>query len=263
MPATLADVFVYPVKSLDPHAVETATVGAGGSLALDRRYAVFDEADDYVNGKATAAVHRLRSSFDPDVPALELRVEGSEETHRFNLDAERGDLNAFLSDYFGEGVFVSRDGGLGYPDDTHASGPTIVSTGTLAEVGSWFDVSAAEMRLRLRPNLVVDAEPFWEDRLYADRDSVVRFEVGEAAFEGVNPCQRCVVPSRDPHTGAETEGFRERFVEKRRETRPEWANDDWFDHDFRLMVNTHTPESTVGADLSVGDEVRIGETVER
>jgi len=126
-------------------------------------------------------------------------------------------------------------------------------------VAGWFDgIDAAEMERRLRPNLVVSGvEPFWEDRLYADRDTSVAFRVGDCEFLGANPCQRCVVPTRDPATGEKTPGFRERFVERRRETLPDWAGEAWFDHYFRLMVNTFVPERTVGGRLRVGDAVQI------
>lgn len=153
---------------------------------------------------------------------------------------------------------LRRDGVGGFPDDATASGPTVVARATLAAVAGWFDgVDAAEMERRLRPNLVVSGvEPFWEDRLYADRESVVAFRVGAAEFLGSNLCRHSVVPTRDPETGEVTPGFRERFGERRRETLPEWPDDDWFDGHLRLMVDTSIPERTVGAELRVGDEWR-------
>jgi len=95
-----------------------------------------------------------------------------------------------------------RTGGL--PDDRAAPGPTVVSRATLETVASWFDeiADATEMRRRLRPNLVLDDCPaFWEDRLFADHGEAVRVSIGATELFGVNPCQRCVVPSRDPDTG--------------------------------------------------------------
>jgi uncharacterized protein YcbX len=270
---TLERLSVYPVKSLDPESRDSAELGARGALSGDREFAIVDApADaphdrdsasvsgdgDYVNGKRTAAVHRLRSSFDPDGPTLALRVQGDDEYREFDL-ADRTALNDWLSDYFGHPVSVRREPAGGYPDDGSASGPTVVSTATLREVSSWFpgiDVDGA--RRRFRANLEVGGvPPFWEDRLYADRGEVVAFEIGGVRFEGVNPCARCVVPTRDPDTGETTEEFRETFLRKREETLPEWANADRFDHFFRLMVNTRVPESEWGDEVSVGDEVRV------
>jgi len=42
---------------------------------------------------------------------------------------------------------------------------------------------------------------------------------------------------------------------------PAWSGGDWFDHDFRLMVNTAVPETSWGETISVGDEVTVGETI--
>jgi hypothetical protein len=257
---TLARVFVYPVKSLDAHRLERATVREAGGLSFDREFAVFDADGEYVNGKREPRVHRLRSTFDPERETLVLREHGTDEAREFSLD-DRTDLEAWLADYFGYEVTVRRDARGGFPDDTHAAGPTVVSTGTLDAVASWFGLPSEDVRRRLRPNLVVRAPAFWEDRLYSahSRDRVVPFEVGGTTFEGVNPCQRCAVPTRDPDTGEGTPGFRERFVEKRRETLPDWAGDAWHDHHFRLMVNTRVPRGTVGSEVTVGDPVRIGE----
>lgn len=272
--AELRRITTYPVKSLDPHDVETAELGPAGALVGDREYAVVAKPADaphdpetasvggsgaYVNGKRTAAVHRLRSSFDPEGPTLTLRVYGEDERHEFDLSDEE-ELNEWLSGYFGEAVSVRREPVGGYPDDREAHGPTVVSTATLREVASWFDVTVESARRRFRANLEVggpDVPPFWEDRLFADEGEAVAFRVGDADLLGVNPCQRCVVPSRDPDTGEETPAFRERFLERRAATLPAWLDSDRFDHHFRLMVNTHVPESEVGVALSVGDPVEV------
>jgi len=252
---------VFPVKSLDGHHLDTAETAARGALELDREYAIFDADGTYVNGKATAQVHRLGSSFDPETHAVTISIHGEDDERTFRLrdDDERAGASDWLSGFFDQPVSVERDNAGGYPDDTDLHGPTVISTATLEEVASWFEgIDAAEMRRRLRANIVVDAdEPFWEDRLFADHGEVVAFEVGDATLEGVNPCQRCVVPSRNPDTGEEYEGFRERFIDGREATLPEWTDSDRFDHSFRLMVNTVVPESSWGETIAVGDEVRI------
>jgi hypothetical protein len=145
------------------------------------------------------------------------------------------------------------------PDDTDADGPTVIARETAAEIASWYaGIDTEEMLRRLRPNVVLETdEPFWEDRLYADRESVQAFRVGDVRFEGVQPCQRCAVPTRDPDTGAETPGFRETFVAQREATLPAWANRDRFDHYFRVMVNTRIPEGSWGESVRVEDRVEI------
>lgn len=259
---------VYPVKSLDGLSVDRATLGEHGALELDREYAIVDTDGDYVNGKATAEIHRLASTFDPETHELTVSVTDpsgeeptDESTFRLREDEGRAAFADWLEGFFGHPVDVIRDGAGGYPDDTDLHGPTLISTGTIREVASWYpDLTVANVRRRFRANVEVDAEEaFWEDRLFGDRGEVVDFEVGDVPFAGVNPCQRCVVPSRDPDTGEEYEGFRERFVAKRRETLPPWTDSDRFDHPFRLMLNTTVPESAWGREVAVGAAVTVGE----
>ena len=102
---------------------------------------------------------------------------------------------------------------------------------------------------------------FWEDRLSAPGDRAVAFDAGDVRTLGANICRRCVVPSRDPDTGEEHDGFRRTFLERREETLPEWADPGSFDTLSRAMINTLVPESEWGKTLHVGDELRVrGET---
>lgn len=279
MTPTLERIAVHPVKSLDPEYPERVELVERGALAGDREYAIVDAppdqphdratasvggTGDYMNGKRTDAVHRLRSSFDSETRTLELRVQGDEqsdeEAREFDVETDdHADLNDWLSDYFGQPVSVRREPAGGYPDDDEVPGPTIISTGTLREVASWFpEIGLDGARRRFRASLEIGGVPaFWEDRLYADRGEVVAFEIGDVRFEGVQPCARCVVPGRNPDTGDTTEGFRETFLKKREETLPEWADSDRLDHYYQLMVNTRVPESEWGEEIAVGDEIRI------
>ncbi|MFC7154317.1 MOSC domain-containing protein [Halomarina halobia] len=270
--AELRRITTYPVKSLDPQVREAARVVERGALDGDREYAMVAAPEDaphdpetasvggrgdYVNGKRTARVHRLRSTVDREARTLTLREHGSEGSLTFDLD-DRAALNAWLSDYFGEPVSVRREPAGGFPDDRQHSGPTVVSTATLREVASWFDLDLDSARRRFRASLEIGGVPaFWEDRLYADRGEAVAFRVGDVELLGVNPCQRCVVPSRDPDTGEATLDFRETFIRRRGETRPGWLDSERYDHDFRLMVNTRVPEREWGKTLRTGDEVEV------
>ncbi|MDZ5809909.1 MOSC N-terminal beta barrel domain-containing protein [Halorubrum sp. AD140] len=286
--ARIAELVAYPVKSLDGVAVERAEIGPRGALLGDRTYALVEAGVDpheasvggsggYVNGKREPAVHGLRASYDLAGPAdatptavtlsrparSETGIVADERTFALPDDAEA--LEAWVGEYLGYDVDLVREPDGGLPDDRAAPGPTVVSRATLETVAGWFDAvaDATEMRRRLRPNVVLDDCPaFWEDRLFADHGEAVAFAADGATLLGVNPCQRCVVPSRDPDTGVETDGFRETFVRKRRETLPAWTESDRFDHDFRLMVNTLVPETEWGATVAVGDEVTIGEVVD-
>lgn len=254
----LARISVYPIKSLDAFKPERVTITPAGPIEGDRRYAMVDSEGEYVNGKRTPKVHQPRASYD-DPDRVELSTSESDATE-FDLTADRGELAERLSGHFGYPVELIRDDS-GMPDDTDLAGPTVISTATIEEVASWFDLGTESVRRRFRANLEVEGVPaFWEDRLFSDHGRVVDFSVGGVRLAGVNPCQRCVVPSRDPDTGEELEGFRDRFIEKRRETMPEWTDSNRFDHLFRLMVNTRVSES---GEIEVGDSVEVlGERAE-
>jgi len=267
--ATVEQLLIYPIKSLDGRAVSHIEIVTNGGLAGDREYALFDSDGDYVNGKHDQQVHPIDASYDGETACAESVTLSTPEqdSRQFALDTVDSDTSAalteWLGEWFGYPVTLDRNREGGFPDDTTASGPTIISEATIETVAGWFDgIDPEEMRRRLRPNIVLGGvPPFWEDHLFADRDSCVRFSISGTDFVGVNPCQRCVVPSRDPDTGDEIEGFNKTFIEQRRSTMPDWSGGDWFDHDFRLMVNTAVPEASWGKTINVGDELTVGETV--
>jgi uncharacterized protein YcbX len=257
----LTRIAVHPIKSLEPIELKRARIVANGGLDHDREYAILDEDDRYVNGKRTADVHRIRSSFDDAIETVRLRREEEppDAARQFDLDADRSALNEWFSEHFGYPVGVKRDAKGGFPDDTTLSGPTLISTATIRAVASWFDnLDEQGMRLRLRANLEIDGvPPFWEDRLFSDREHEIAFRIGDVTLRGANPCQRCIVPTRDPHTSEVYPNFQRIFIENRERTLPNWADRTRFNHYFRLMVNTKVPESEWTKELVVGDDLEI------
>lgn len=260
----LAGIFIYPIKSLDGVAVSQATVLSSGALEQDREFAIVDAQGRFVNGKRNAKIHLLRSSWDARGKTVSLQIQGRQEKRAFHLEEERTELEVWLSDYFGFSVQLVRNSLTGFPDDTVASGPTVISTATLEAVASWFPgISADEMRLRLRANIEIGGvPPFWEDQLFANAEEVVRFQVGEVLLEGINPCQRCVVPTRNPLSGETYPNFQKVFSEKRRETLPSWVNLSRFNHFYRLSVNTKVSASEAGKLLHIRDEIKYLDSTE-
>lgn len=263
----------FPIKALDREELDSAELTRGGSLEGDRAWAIVEgdadrphDPDDaalnaYVNGKKTERVHRLRTSVDFDAETVEVGVEGERAAaeREFSLSAP-GDLNDWLSDYFDRRVSVRRGDDVGFPDRRDAPGPTVTSTATMDTVAEWFGIPRDEARRRFRANVEIGGVPaFWEDRLFAGGKEVVRFRVGDAVFEGVKPCGRCVVPTRDADTGEEDPAFREAFIERREATLPEWVEESRFDHAYKLAVVTRAAddERIDGCELGVGDEVEI------
>ena len=260
---TLSRISVYPIKALDPVELDSVAITAVGGLSGDRIYAIVDENGNYVNGKRTAKVHRLDATVDLETNHLTLRKRGGDTTRKFHLDRDRDQLDTWLSNYFGIDVHLERGPGGSQTDsvvlgDSSEPGPTLISEATLREVASWYDgIDAEEMRLRLRPNLVVtDVPAFWEDKLVT-RDGR-RFRIGDTTLEGVKPVPRCVVPTRHPDTGETYDGFRETFVRRRRESLPEWTSPELFDGDlFSLMALTRVPQEQRAGTLAVGDSLEL------
>lgn len=253
----LARIDIYPIKSLDGLTVSQASVLSSGALQHDREFALFDERGKFVNGKHHKKIHAIRSHFDLQTQELSLQMEAQKQT--FNVHEEQIKLEAWMSDYFGFSVSLSQDIQTGFPDDTDSPGPTVISTGTLKEIHSWFpSLSLDEVRKRFRVNLEIDGVPaFWEDQLFAEANQVVHFQIGEIVFAGMNPCQRCPVPTRDSGTGAAYPDFQKIFVSKRKETLPAWTPKARFDHFWKLSVNTQVIERVSSGILKTGDEVKI------
>lgn len=246
---------VYPVKALDGLSLERAPIRDGGTLAFDRTYALVDAAGDVINAKRTPRVHDLSTDFDPASDVLTVEPPDGDQL-TFDLAAGADRAAAWFGSYFHTDVRVLRDTETGFPDRP-TMGPSVISTASIEAVASWFeDLTVEGARRRLRANVEVSGVPaFWEDRFVGvDAPS---FRAGDVRFEGVTPCGRCVVPSRDPDTGEPLPGFRERFIDRRRATFPDWADPAAFDHDYTLMLIAQVPEADRGTELQVGDPVEV------
>ncbi len=251
----LSRITIYPIKSLDGVAVQSASITSGGALAHDREYALFDAEGNIVNGKRTAKIHLIRANFDESLKVVSLSAQGEKDT--FELGDSR--LETWFSDYFGFRIKVRRNVETGFPDDLNAWGPTLVSEATYRQVATWFSgISIEELRQRFRANLEIsECEPFWEDRLCDEPPRTVPFQIGEVRCEGVNPCSRCVVPTRNPLSAEPTPKFQKHFSEQRNATLPLWAIPEAFAHFYKLSVNTRIARNQAGKSIRVGDALHL------
>lgn len=266
----LAKILIYPIKSLDSVEVTEAQLLTGGALKHDREFAIFDQQGRLVNGKRTTKIHALRSTYDLAARTITLQVQDNIQNNAqdntqnsdrpaetFHLDDDRDALAIWFSDYFGFPVTLAQNLHMGFPDDTDASGPTVVSVATLETVATWFpELRAEEIRQRFRANLeIAEAPAFWEDQLFGDADQPVPFQIGAVALLGNNPCQRCVVPTRDQQTGKPYANFQKNFIAQRQATLPDWVDRSRFNHFYKLTLNTKVPVTEAGKVLQVGDVV--------
>lgn len=254
----LSRIAIYPLKSFDAILVNEAVVLPNGALQHDRQFALVDPSKKFINAKWTSAVHGLVLELDPVARALTARRRDETTSVLWDIDRQRDDLQRWLRNYFSLDVLLIEEPDGGFPDDTESTGPTIISTATLQTVAGWFpELTLDDMRRRFRANLEVEGvEPFWEDRLYRDDSIAQPFRIGRVMLEGTNPCQRCVVPSRDPSTGEVWPEFSRRFAELREQHLPPWVARERFNHFYRLTTNTRGVGSTRGL-IQVGDAIEL------
>jgi uncharacterized protein YcbX len=256
----LARIQIHPIKSLDPVEVSAATIGSAGSLQFDRAWAIYSLDGRLINATRVPTLHLIRATYEPNFATVTLAVPNHR--HRipsatFAFPADTASAAAWFSRFLDYSVMVRHDP-AGIPDDLIASGPTIISTASLQAVCDWFPgMTIAEARLRFRATLELDGvPPFWEDQLFgAELRSVIRFHIGEVAFEGNYPCIRCPIPARDPHTGADIIGFQKHFAQQRRAHLPPWSHADRFEHFYCLATNTRIPSTESGKHLRLGDSL--------
>ncbi len=258
----LARIQIHPIKSLDPVEVQSATIGPVGGLQFDRVWALYSLDGRLINAKRTPAMHQIRASYAPNFASVTLSVPADRRNipaATFAFPADTEPAAAWFTKYFEHPVIVRHDP-AGIPDDPIASGPTIISTATLDTICNWFpEISLSEARLRFRTTLELGAVPaFWEDLLFGPEErNMVRFRIGEVAFEGSNPCARCPVPARDPQTGADIIGFQKRFSSLRQAQLPPWSHAARFDHFYCVATNTRVPSTESGKPLRLGDSLLL------
>jgi uncharacterized protein YcbX len=253
----LSRILLYPLKSFDGVDVPQASLLPAGPLENDRRWKLVDAQGKTVNGKRSAKVHHVRTLIDLDARVIDVWDEQIRASRSFHLDGDQAELQEWLSRALDLPVELTEDPWNGFPDDLESPGPTLVSLATLQEVASWFRLDVEETIRRFRPNLIIeDAPAFWEDQLFGPAGTTIPFQIGDVQLEGINPCQRCAVPTRDSRTGDVRPEFAKIFQEKREQNLPEWAEASRFTHFYRLTVNTRVP---MGASrrLQVGDQVTI------
>jgi uncharacterized protein YcbX len=256
----ISRIVVFPIKSLDGISVKDATFLPSGALQYDREFALYDEAGRWINGKRDVRIHSIRSEYDLDARTVRLKSQTRSNWQTYHLVNDQHELENWFSSEFGIPTFLKRDQYSGFPDDCHAQGPTVISSGTIVEVSEWFSISdECETRRRLRANIELSANlPFWEDQLFGPPRHEVEFLLGEVGIFGTGPCKRCIVPVRNSITGDETSDFQKTFNAKRAATLPCWSNRARFGPVFyRLAVNTRVNRSEAGKRIRVGESCQI------
>lgn len=136
----LANIRLHPIKSLDPVEVSEARISPSGGLVYDRAWALYSVDGKWVNGKRTPLIHFIRANYSPDVRSVTLSVPGDRRkipTRTFAFPEAHDEASEWFSVFFEQQIIV-RYSENGFPDDSLAAGPTIVSTASLQAVSAWF-----------------------------------------------------------------------------------------------------------------------------
>ena len=233
--ATIAQLWVYPVKSCGGIALQAAELTETG-LLYDRAWMVVDSAGDFVTQRELPRMALIQPAFKldqlvlraPGMLPLHLALDAAEAPTRVRVwDDEvaafdMGDLAAqWFSDCLGPGApaalkrlrlarfdpAVQRlcspkwtGGREAVTQFADGFGVLVTSTASLHELNARLAEGGQEPvgMDRFRPNVVLEGvEPHDEDRIGLWR---VEAEGGSALFDNVKPCARCPIPDIDPAT---------------------------------------------------------------
>lgn len=258
MSASIARITIYPIKSLEGIQVDTCKISHGGSLENDRRYALFDSENKYVNTKRFPELLKIRCSYNLE-KRLFILDPGNEYQREFNLNSELIEIDKVLSEKLNFKVTIKENTHIGFPDDTEASGPTLISSETYKTVQTWFpQLEVEEIRRRFRSNIEIgNCAAFYEDRLFTEPKEQREFNIGNIKFCGTNPCQRCSVPPRNSQNGENNNAFIEHFKTMREKSLPNWANKKQFNHFYRLATNTTIDPQYADQSIRVGQSIEL------
>lgn len=220
MEPQLASIFIYPIKSLPGISVQEAEAENRG-LAGDRRYMLVDETDQFISLREEKVfltfqvaeedgqwkiIHGEEYVLIPKIPEegedLTVKI-WDEKVQAWRVNKE---WDAWFSTRFGRDIrlvympptshrLLKQQWRLADEEVSFADGyPYLIvndqSLKALEEkTGQDMDIR------RFRPNLVISGVGASEEFLYR------AISVGEATFNGLKPCERCVVTTLDPDTG--------------------------------------------------------------
>ncbi|MBK8551734.1 MAG: MOSC N-terminal beta barrel domain-containing protein [Ignavibacteria bacterium] len=258
MTPTISNIRIYPIKSLDPVEVKEADIGKS-SLLHDREFAMINKDRKFISGKFTSKVNTLRSAFDLENSTVTFNEEGSSNYMTFNLEEDNENLEKYLTDFFGMSVTIIRNDEGKFQDVPVIGGITILSDATLKSLTEHFPgITLDKMRNRFRANIeITNVEAFWEDNLFAEPGSVIEFKINDVTLFGIDPRERCIVPTRDPFTGDTYPKFTKEFVRIREHTLPGWSKLRDYGHYYYLTVDTFIPDTEKGKVIRLGDELKI------
>ncbi len=258
MTPVLSKIRIYPIKSLDPVELSSVRIGVR-SLLGDRRFALLNDAGNFINGKATGKVNQLQTIFDERLSRVTFNERGNAEKTTFDLTEDTRQIEIFLSRFFDTNVHLLRNEEGRLMDVPVESAVTVIAFETLEKLAEALNDPIDTLRLRFRANIEVsNVPPYWEELLASDgAENGVRFRIGEVEMVGVSLRARCNVPPRNPLTGQTDKTFIRRFLASRESSVPSWSHVKKLGSLYHLTVNTFIPDSETGKEIKTGDEIEV------
>ncbi|WP_445399253.1 MOSC domain-containing protein [Streptomyces sp. LE64] len=224
----LSSLHVYPVKAVQGHAPDEASVEPWG-LAGDRRWMLVDHTAKMITQRQQARLALVHAALLPD-GAVRLSAPGQHPltvpvpaaSARTPVQVWRDEVKAVAADEGAAawlGAFLGIDVRLVHMPDPEVSRPVDARYAREGETVSFADgypllltslssLDALNALIsrgdhpeegplpmnRFRPNLVVTDTPAWAE------DGWTRIAIGEVAFRVAKPCGRCAVTTTDQST---------------------------------------------------------------
>lgn len=210
-PARIAALYRYPVKGLSPEPLAGAVLESGGTLPLDRAYAIengpsgFDpEAPRpfpkiaFLMLMRNARLAGLATALDDATRILTIRRDGAVAAAGcLDTDDGRRAIEAFFDRFAADELRgpakVLRAPGHSFSD----AGRNLVSMINLATVEAIAArIGEPVQPLRFRGNVYVEGLPAWAESDWVGR----RVRAGAAILEGVDRIERCAATNVNPET---------------------------------------------------------------
>ncbi|MGH1419193.1 MAG: MOSC domain-containing protein [Hyphomicrobiaceae bacterium] len=211
--AKLTEIFRYPVKGLSPERLQSVTVEANATLALDRIWAVENGAGrfDPEAPKHLPKINFLMLMRNEKLATLKTEYDAASETltiRRDNKQVARGQLSTKIGRQMIEQFLAAymKDCLRGAPKITRATGHSfsdvaakcvhIVNLASLRELERV--IGRPVHPIRFRANLYLDGLAPWSEFDLVGRT----FKIGDIQLTGLERTIRCAATNVDPETGA-------------------------------------------------------------
>ena len=217
----ISRLFIYPVKSCAGIEVDALSFDRNGPVG-DRRFVIASPEGDFITQRELPAMARIQPRFEggelvlsyPDRAEIRVSMKSSSEPQRVRIWSDEvtgldcGDnVSVWLTDILGQTVrlfmlpdnnprradsqYAPKDTAVGYADGF----PLLIVTQESLDALSELAQLPVDVR-RFRPNVVVEGAA----SEFAEREWAALMTREGSRLPLVKPCERCVIPTRDPDT---------------------------------------------------------------